>query len=102
MKSEIRILFLLFFVIGLILNQTDCLFMNHTHAHHSIGCESLEDDLSNQFSDSHSINLENDFFIFDYQIKLSNSGNYSLLLSYTNNNKQLNFPSSIWQPPKSL
>jgi len=102
MKSEIRLLFLLVFVIGLILNQTDCLFMNHAHTHHSIESESLGADLSNQFNDTHSINPENDFFIFDPQFKLSNSGNCSLLFSSTDSNEQMNFPSSIWQPPKSL
>ena len=102
MKSEIRLLFLLVFAVGLILNQTDCLFMNHTHAHHFIESESLGADLSNQFNDSHSTNPENDFFIFDPQFKLSDSAGYSLLFTSTDNNEQINFPSSIWQPPKSL
>jgi len=102
MKSKIKLLFLLVFVIGLILNQTDCFFMNHIHAHHSIESESLRADLLNQINDSHSINPENDFFIFDPQIKLSNSVCCSMLYSSTVNNEQINFPSSIWQPPKSL
>jgi len=102
MKKGIKLSFLLLFVIGLMLNQTDCFFMNHTHTHHTIESESLEADLSNQFNDSHSINPENDYSILDPQFKLSNSVSSSLLFSSTENNQQINFPFSIWQPPKSL
>jgi len=102
MKKEIKLSFLLLFVIGLMLNQTDCFFMNHTHALHSIESESSGTDFSNQFNDSHSFDMENDVFISDRQLSLSNCGSCSLLFASTYNSKQLNFTSSIWQPPKSL
>ena len=102
MKKGIKLSFLLLFVIGMMLNQTDCFFMNHALTQHSIECESSGTDLSNQFNDSHSINPENDLFIPGSQYSLYISGNCSLLFSLSNNNKQIIFYSSIWQPPKSL
>ena len=102
MKNAIKLLFLLLFIICQIVIQTDNNFMNYIHSHQVIECELSDTDISNQLSDSHSTNFEDDFLLSVYQIKPSVFVSNRLLLTFPNENYQNSFPNSIWQPPKSI
>ena len=102
MKNAKKLSFLMLFVICQIVIQIENNFMRYKSSHHCIECESSDTDISNLLSDSHSINIEDEFFISEYQNHPSEIESNRLLLTFPKENYQYSFPNSIWQPPKNI
>ena len=102
MKHALKPSFLLLFAFGLMLNLTQCNFMNHAYSHNFIESESSNNGDSNHLNDTHMLNFEEDFFITDSQHNPTELRSSNLLLSFLNENYSISFPNSIWQPPKSV
>jgi len=100
MKNAIILSFLVFFLIGLTYVLSGYEFTHPTHSQHSVECDASCTDNANELVDTHTISLEDDFFITTINIKPIGIKSRFLFLSHTNKNPQINFPNSIWQPPK--
>jgi len=100
MKNATRLSFLTFVLAGLTFLLSGYDFTNLTHSQHPVECDASCTDNANELVDSHTISLEDDFFITTVNLKLSGIRSSLLFLSHTIKNPQNNFPNSIWQPPK--
>jgi len=100
MKNAFRLSFLIFFIVSLTTVLSGYDFTHLTHSQHPVECDASCTDNANKLIDTHTISLEDDFFISTINLKPTGIRSSLLFLSHTNKNPQINFPNSIWQPPK--
>jgi len=100
MKNAFRLSFIIFFIVSLTYILSGYEFTHLTQSLHPVECDASCTDIANELVDTHTISLEDDFFISTINLKPAGIRSNILLRSLTNKNPQINFPNSIWQPPK--
>jgi len=100
MKKAFKNSVVLLFSIGLMLILADSILIANASSHNNPDCEAVCNDISNQFDNSHSISIEDDFFTTKTMVGEIDFQDYTILLSFLNESFHISFTNSIWQPPK--